>query len=58
MLMEIIKISAAIVLGSIALSIILFVFFFCMWFIQGMIQGAKEALEEKSWENIKKKYEK
>ena len=46
MIMEIIKISAAIVLGSLALSIIVFVLTFISWIISGFIQGAKEGYNE------------
>jgi hypothetical protein len=62
MILEIIKISSAIILGFIALGIIIFILTFAWWTIIGFTQGIKEALidipkiiEEKKAENLRRK---
>jgi hypothetical protein len=46
MILEIIRISAAIILGFIALGIIIFIFTFAWWTIIGVTEGVKEALRD------------
>jgi hypothetical protein len=62
MILEIIKISAAIILGFIALGIITFILTFAWWTIIGVKEGIKEALidlpkiiEEKKAEKLRRK---
>ena len=67
MILEIIKISSAIILGTIALGIILFLFYFLWELVDGVFQGIKQGIEELylknnvfSWKELieKKKKEK
>jgi hypothetical protein len=51
MSLEIIKISAAIILGTLALGIIVFILTFASWLVSGFIQGVKQGLEELYYEN-------
>jgi hypothetical protein len=65
MILEIIKISAAIILSIIALGFVIFIFTFCWWLLTGFIEGIQEGLkdipkiiEEKKAEKIRKKLDK
>ena len=51
MILEIIKISSAIILGTIALGIILFLFYFLWESVDGVFQGIKQGIEELYLEN-------
>jgi hypothetical protein len=51
MILEIIKISAAIILGTVALGIILFFFYFIWNLIEGLIIGIKEGYRQALHEN-------
>jgi hypothetical protein len=51
MILEIIKISSAIILGFIALGIIAFIIAFISWTIIGVIQGVKEGIKDVYYEN-------
>jgi len=62
MIMEIIKISAAIILSVTALGIVIFLLTFAYWLASGFIQGVKETLkdlpkiiEERKAERIRRK---
>jgi hypothetical protein len=62
MIMEIIKISSAIILGFIALGLVVFLLSLVWWIINGFIQGVREGLrdlpkiiEEKKAEKIRRK---
>lgn len=62
MIMEIIKISAAIILGATALGLVIFLLTFAYWIACGFLQGIRETLkdlpkiiEEKKAEKIRRK---
>ena len=45
MILEVIKISSAIILGTIAFTIVLFLFYFVWYLIDGFTQGFKQAYQ-------------
>jgi hypothetical protein len=51
MILEIIKVSSAIILGTIALGIVLFFFYYLWQIINGLVGGIKEGIKELYLEN-------